>query len=91
MATLGLIARRARWPLLLLGGLFWLALLLLLAAYTLYALNIPVALSGAPDVMATPLKMSMAKTTIMAVTYIVLYAWLGWNALRRGRAARVRP
>jgi hypothetical protein len=75
-----------RWPLVqrISAGVAAVVLLLLLMAYALYALNIPVALGAVSGEAHHMMERAIVRTTIFALMYFVLFGWVTWFAWRRG-------
>ncbi len=62
--------------------------LFLLAAFVLFGLNVPLALSAVPATARAGLVRAIVRTTLFAVLYLLFYGWLSWYTWRRGGAAK---
>lgn len=63
-------------------------LLFLLAAYVLYALNIPIALGAVSGERHRIMQRAIVRTTAFAGMYTVLFGWLSWFTWRLGGAEK---
>ena len=53
--------------------------------YAIYLLDVPIALGGVPPQLQPAIQKAIAKTTVFAVTYTMLYGWLGTYLWRKAR------
>jgi len=81
------VQTRRRWWSGLVAVAAFVMLVWVLAAAVLWATNVPLALQAVPGNLAQGLKKAMVKTTIQAVVYPVLLAYLFWKAQRAMRGA----
>lgn len=71
-----------------LGGVAAVVLVLLLMVYALYGMNIPIALAAVSAETETAMTRAIARTTVFALLYLVLFGWITWFAWRRGGAEK---
>lgn len=82
--AVGALARGSTWLLRLLGLAFPLLAVALVAVFALFVLNAVVAWNRVDPGFRVMLDRAVLKTSVLSMTYIVLYGWLGW--IVRGRA-----
>lgn len=63
----------------------WIVVIALSSAFVLYLLTVPVALQSGDGAMQFAIRKSIAKTSLFAAIYVVLYVWLGWYLWRHTR------
>lgn len=82
LVTLGAIALESRSLLILLAGALSLAVVAMLAVFILYSLSAVVAWQSIENALQSTLIRAVLKTSVLGVTYILLYGWLCWVAAR---------
>ncbi len=88
LLTIAFLARGSKAGLTVLGIVFSLFTLLIIAALALFALDAPVALRGSPAEMQSTLKVVTIKNVVLGLVYTVLYGYLAYTSLRQARRAR---
>lgn len=96
LATIGLgvaaaaaVAHSRRTALTFLSVFVGLVVLFLMAAIVLYGLSVPVIFKAVPPQMNAQVIVAVTKTSLLAVTYLVLYGFIArhvWRARKPGRA-----
>jgi hypothetical protein len=84
----GLLARRTRAAAYMVAGLCLLITLFAIACAGLFVLSVPVAWKGTPPALKPAIKITLVKNTLLAMTYIPLFAFLTWTAFRNARRGR---
>ena len=64
------------------GAACWAIGFALVVLFVIYLLDVPIALQAAGERMRDAMVKSIAKTSIFALVYSLLYFWLGWRAWR---------
>ena len=85
LALVGVLNRGWRIPARALALVSFLISVALFAMYLIYLLDVPIALRGVQAALQPTIKRAIVKATVFALTYMALYAWLGWYVWRKTR------
>jgi hypothetical protein len=88
LMTAGSMIRHGKATLYVLAAIFFLLTFLVLGAAALFALDVPLALRGAPPQLKGQIMQHFLKTGLLTVAYLFLFGSLGWLTLSTARSRR---